>query len=167
MAEKERRLEAIRRVAQGEVIPDVCADLNRSRTWYYKWSKRFQSEGASGLVDRRLENSPRNATPDWLKKLIVETRDRLVKQAQNGTSFQGIGAREVVRELEELEVDVPHWMTIHRILKEAGRINPTARPIGYSTSYRRWSELGPSDRHLASRASRRGEVPLLSPSRCG
>ena len=131
MGEKERRLEAIRRIAQGELIPDVCADLNRSRTWYYKWSKRFRSEGVSGLVDQRLENSPSNATPDWLKKLIVETRDRLVKQAQNGTSFQGIGAREVVRELEELKVDVPHWMTIHRILKEAGRINPTAKPIGY------------------------------------
>ena len=131
MGEKERRLEAIRRVAQGELIPDVCAHLNRSRTWYYKWSKRFRVEGVSGLVDRRLENSPSNATPDWLKKLIVETRDRLVKQAQSGTSFQGIGAREVVRELEELKVDVPHWATIHRILKEAERINQTAKPIGY------------------------------------
>ena len=131
MDEEERRLEAIRRVAQEESITDVCADLNRSRAWYYKWLKQFRTEGVSGLVDRRQGNSPGNATPDWLKKLIVETRDRLVKQARNGTSFQGIGAREAVRELEKLEVDVPHWTTVHRIMKEARRINQTAKPIGY------------------------------------
>jgi len=131
MDEKDRRLEAIRRVAQGELIPDVCAKLNRSRSWYYKWSKRFRAAGVSGLVDRRLENSPSNVTLDWLKKLIIKTRDRLVQQAQTGTSFQGIGAREVVHELEELQVEAPHWTTVNRILKEAGRINPTAKPIGY------------------------------------
>lgn len=131
MDEEVRRLEAVRRVAQEESVEDVCADLNRSRAWYYKWSKRFRTEGVSGLVDRRQGKSPDNATPDWLKKLIVETRDRLVKEAQNGTSFQGIGAREVVRELEKLGIDVPHWTTAHRILKEAGRINQTAKPIGY------------------------------------
>ena len=131
MDEKERRLEAIRRVAQGEAIADVCADLNRSRPWYYKWSKRFRAKGVSGLVDQRDENAPSHATPDWLKKLSLETRDRLVKQARNGTSFQGIGAREVVRELEGLRVGLPHWSTIHRILKAAGRINQIAKPIGY------------------------------------
>jgi transposase len=131
MDEKKRRLEAIRRVAQGELVPDVCADLNRSRPWYYKWLKRFQEDGVSGLVDQRQGNTPDNATPDWLKKLIIETRDRLVKQAQNGASFQGIGAREVVRELEQLKVEVPHWTTVHRILKAAGRIDHAATPVGY------------------------------------
>jgi hypothetical protein len=62
--------------------------------------------------------------------LIIEIRDRLVKQAQNGISFQGIGAREVIRELEKLKIDVPHWTTVHRILKEAGRVDQT-KPIGY------------------------------------
>lgn len=130
MDEKERRLTAIRRVVQGESITDVCVDLNRSRPWYYKWSKRFQTEGVSGLEDRRQGNSSGNATPDRLKKLIIEIRDRLVKQAQNGTSFQGIGAREVISELEKLKIDVPHWTTVHRILKKARRVEQT-KPIGY------------------------------------
>lgn len=131
MDEKERRLTAIRRVAQGESVSDVCADLDRSRTWYYKWQKRFQTAGTSGLVDRRRENSPVNVTPDWLRTLIIETRDRLEKQARDGTSFQGIGAREVVRELEKLDIDVPHWTTAHRILKAAGRIDQASTPVGY------------------------------------
>lgn len=128
---KQRRIEAIRRVAQGESITDVCAELNRSRVWYYKWLERFQAGGVSGLGDQRSQHSPSHTTPDWLKELAIETRDRLVKQAQTGTSFQGIGAREVVRELQRLEIDVPHWATIHRILKGAERITQFIKSVGY------------------------------------
>lgn len=131
MDETQRRIEAIRRVAQGEPITDVCAELNRSRAWYYKWLERFQASGVLGLADQRRQHSPSHTTPDWLKELAIETRDRLVKQAQNGTSFQGIGAREVVRELRRLEIDVPHWTTIHRILKGADRITQSIKSIGY------------------------------------
>ena len=131
MDEKQRRIEAIRRVAQGESITDVCAELDRSRVWYYKWLERFQADGVSGLADQRSQHSPSHATPDWLKELAIETRDRLVKQAQTGTSFRGIGAREVVRELQRLEIDVPHWTTIHHILKKAERITQSIKSIGY------------------------------------
>ena len=85
----------------------------------------------SGLADQRSQHSPSHTTPDWLKELAIETRDRLVQQAQTGTSFQGIGAREVARELQRLEIDVPHWTTIHRILKEAERITQSIKSIGY------------------------------------
>ncbi len=131
MHEEQRRTEAIRRVVQGESITDVCAELNRSRVWYYKWLKRFRAGGVSGLADQRRPHLPNNTTPDWLKELTIETRDRLVEQAQTGTSFQGVGAREVVRELQRLKIDVPHWTTIHRILKKAGRITQATQSIGY------------------------------------
>ncbi len=62
----------------------------------------------------------------------MKPRDRLVSQAEAGTSFQGIGAgaREVVREIEKLGVRAPHWITIHRILQAAGRI-PRRAALGY------------------------------------
>lgn len=131
MNKEQCRKEAIRRVAQGEFIADVCAELERSRGWYYKWLKRFRIAGVSGLADQRRQCPPGNVTPDWLKKLILEIRDRLAEQARTGNSFQGIGAREVVRELRRLETDAPHWTTIHRILKKAGRINQAIQSIGY------------------------------------
>jgi transposase len=131
MDEEQRRTKAIRWAAQGESITGVCAELNRSRVWYYKWLKRFRADGVSGLADRREQHSPSHTTPDWLKELAIETRDRLVEQARGGTSFQGIGAREVVRELRRLKIDVPHWTTIHRILKDAGRITQVTKSIGY------------------------------------
>ncbi len=134
MNERERRIEAIRRVKQGESIQDVCTALQRSRSWYYKWAAIFNAEGAAGLTDQRGRRKATNRTPQWLAELIVEIRDRLVQKAQEGKSFVGIGARQVVRELETLEVDdPPHWTTVHRLLLEAGRI-PVGRqgePVGY------------------------------------
>jgi hypothetical protein len=131
MSAEQCRVEAIRRVAQGEPVTDVCTDLKRSRGWYYKWLNVFQSAGVDGLARQREGQIPGNATPAWLRELIVEIRDRLVEQAQAGTSFQGIGAREVASELEKLSIDAPHWTTVHRILKRAERIAPTTQCFGY------------------------------------
>jgi putative transposase len=155
MDENQRRIETIRRVAQGESITDVCAELNRSRVWYYKWLKRFRDEGVSGLADQRSQHSPSHTTPDWLKDLAIETRDRLVRQAETGTSFQGIGAREVVCKLQRLKIDVPHWITIHRILGKAADYPVYQVHWLLSTSHREWSELSSPDRHLAPSTPRR------------
>lgn len=120
--EQQKRIEAIRRVAQGESVSTVCAELGRSRPWYYKWKRRFDQEGPTGLIDHRCENQPGNETPEWLQDLIVSIRDRLVEQAENDESLKGIGARVVRDELQALQIDVPHWTTVHRILKRAGRV---------------------------------------------
>jgi len=122
--EQSRRAAAIRRVALGESISKVCADLGRSRVWYYKWANRFEHGGSTGLEDRRRHNRSGNHTPERMQALILQSRDRLVRQARQGTSFRGIGAREVAADLRQLEVEPPHWTTIHRILKRAGRITP-------------------------------------------
>jgi transposase len=130
--ELQKRIEAIRCVAQGEPISAVCADLDRSRTWYYKWQRRFDQAGVAGLVDRRHQNQPGNETPEWLQHLIVDIRDRLVKQAEADEGVQGVGARVVRDELQHLQIDPPHWTTIHRILRRAGRIPaPDDVPQGY------------------------------------
>lgn len=131
-SEQQVRIEAIRRVAQGETITAVCAALGRSRTWYYKWKERHEQAGVAGLVDQRHDNQPRHETPPWLQTLMVEIRDRLVRQAEAGESVQGIGARVVYDELEALPIEPPHWTTIHRILQRADRIPAHATtPRGY------------------------------------
>jgi transposase len=131
MNEKERRLEAIRRVAQGESISAVCAALNRSRPWYYQWAARFRVAGTVGLEDQRLGATPTNKTPTWIAQLCLETRDRLVQQAEDGASFAGIGTREVARQLDWLGHETPHWTTINRILRASGYVGPEVQPVGY------------------------------------
>ncbi|MDX1475783.1 MAG: helix-turn-helix domain-containing protein [Reinekea sp.] len=133
MKELERRTEAIRRVRQGESISSVCKALGRSRTWYYKWAAEFKEKGVAGLADRRGQHEPAHKTSPWLRKLIIETRDRLVREATTGASFVGIGAAEVVRQLEGFEVDLPSVRTVHRILVEAGRVPvmQQSKPVNY------------------------------------
>jgi hypothetical protein len=120
--ERQRRIEAIRRALYGEAVTKIVDDLDRTRPWFYKWWDRFEQNGVGALVDQRQDNDANNESPEWLQTLIVQTRDRLVKQAQQGNTHKGIGARQIVRELEELEIEVPHWRTAHRILQRADRI---------------------------------------------
>jgi transposase len=133
MKEHERRTEAVRRVRQGEAVSSVCKALGRSRVWYYKWAAKFKEKGVTGLVDRRGQHEPVHKTASWLRELIIETRDRLVREAATGASFVGIGAAEVVRQLEGLGVDLPSTRTVHRILVEAGRVPATrqSKPLNY------------------------------------
>lgn len=133
MNERERRIEAIRRVKQGETVSSVCEALGRSRAWYYKWAAEFREKGLSGLEDRRGQHEPGHKTPRWLRDLIIETRDRLVREAESGDSFVGVGAPEVVRQLDGLGIDLPSCRTVHRILVEAGRVPATRKgePVNY------------------------------------
>ncbi len=122
--------EAIPRVAQGEPISCVCADLSRTRAWYSKWRARYAQEGLAGLQDQR-PGHPSPRTPDGLRDLIVETRDRLVRQAEAGAHHLGIGADEIAKELQALGVAPPSRRTIYYILQAAGRTAKEESPKGY------------------------------------
>jgi len=130
--EEQQRIEAIRRVVlQGERVTQVCADLGRTRVWFYKWYKRYQTSGLAGLHDQRGHHAAAHRTAEPLRHEILAIRDRLVAQAEAGPSFGGIGAREVAHQLAALGVRVPHWTTIHGILKAADRIRPASGALGY------------------------------------
>lgn len=130
MNEYERRLEAIRRVIQGESISSVCADLGRTRAWYYKWRERYAQDGLAGLHDQRPGHASRRVSAE-LRELIVEIRDRLVHQAEAGNHPLGIGAGQIAQELKALKVTPPSRRTIYRILQAAGRTAKDKGPKGY------------------------------------
>ena len=130
MNEYERRAEAIRRVSNGESISAVCADLDRTRTWYYKWRQHYAQGGLAGLQDRRPGHAARR-TSERLCDLIVKIRDRLVHQAEAGTHHLGIGASQIVRELAGLGLTPPCQRTIYHILGAAGRIPEPQNTTGY------------------------------------
>jgi hypothetical protein len=63
--------------------------------------------------------------------LILEIRDRLVRQAEAGMYHLGIGADQIVQELEDLGLAPPSRRTIYRILNAGGRIACQPGPRGY------------------------------------
>ncbi len=54
-------------------ITELCKLFNRSRTWYYKWNKRFQAYGYEGLrnVTRKPSSMP-NRTPMDIEMKILD-----------------------------------------------------------------------------------------------
>ncbi len=130
MNEYERRQEAVRRVAQGESISSVCADLGRTRAWYYKWRERYRQGGLAGLKDQRPGHASQQVQ-EGLQELIVEIRDRLVRQAEEGTHYLGIGANQIAQELRALDVKPPSRRTIYRILQAAERTTKDKASQGY------------------------------------
>lgn len=69
-----RRL-LVDRVRGGMRMSDACAALGVSRTTGYKWLRRFEAEGASGLADRSSapRRSPRR-TPTVRLELVLRLR---------------------------------------------------------------------------------------------
>jgi transposase-like protein len=131
MNEYERRVEAIRRVTEGESVSKVCQELERSRTWYYKWRRRYKEDGLEGLHDRRPGHVPPQETPDSVRQLILEIRDRLVRQAETGEYHGGIGDKAILHELQQLGLALPDRSTIYRILRRAGRTHTPEPPAGW------------------------------------
>jgi putative transposase len=131
MNEYERRKEAIRRVLAGETVSTVCHDLQRSRTWYYKWYHRYAQAGAAGLKDQRPGHPPPEKTSPEVRELVRAIRERLVRQAKAGQHHLGIGGKQIQHELRELGAPVVSISTIYRILRQAGKIATERKPHGW------------------------------------
>ena len=114
------RRKAIRMRLRDSIQQEVLARVHRSRAWLSKWQKRFDQQGASGLHSRSRRP---NHTPTMyslrIRRLIVQTRRRLVKQ-----KVGLIGARAIRRELRKVSGDksLPSLSTIKRVLRRQGMI---------------------------------------------
>lgn len=131
MNEYERRKEAIRRVSSGEGVSAVCRDLQRSRTWYYDCRQRYEEAGAEGLKDHRPGHAPPEKIPEDVRELVSAIRARLVRQAEAGNHYLGIGAKQIQREMHELDVPPVSSSSIYRILHETGQVDTDQAPAGW------------------------------------
>ena len=53
--EQELRKKAIKRYLQGETPKSIYSDLGRSKNWFFKWLRRYQS-GDSRLVSGSIQS---------------------------------------------------------------------------------------------------------------
>lgn len=117
--EKELRKEAIRRhLVGGESPKAVYTSLNRSKKWFFKWLKRYQS----GASDWYKENSraPRTRPTEISrqeKELITATRTRLESE-----KYAQIGVSAIKWELHKLGVALRSDSTINRTIKREGLV---------------------------------------------
>jgi transposase InsO family protein len=128
-------------LAQGvDDVAAFCRAQGISRQTYYKWKKRFETDGLDGLRDRsRRPGSIPLATPAEVEDAIVRARKELAEAGE----FNGplsIGDRLAGQGV----TPVPSRATIARILARRGQVRPQPRKRPRS-SYRRFQAGRPNE----------------------
>lgn len=131
-------------VGQVVNVSQFCRDQQISRQTFYKWRRQFQAEGIDGLRERsRRPKSCPGQTPSAVEELIVEKRERLLKQGLDH------GPQSIVWALQRDGVAAPAPSTVSRILTRRGLVvpQPHKRPKSATTRfcYRRPNECWQSD----------------------
>jgi putative transposase len=125
MTEEELRRHAIDRYVNGQPPKSIYDGLGRTKQWFFKWLKRFQSGDPQWYLTRsQAPHSKPTRTSEVDRERIINIRRRL--QAQ---SFAQIGASAIKWELHKGGENVPSDSTINRVLKQEGLIKKnTVRP---------------------------------------
>jgi putative transposase len=118
MTEEELRRNAIERYINGENPKSIYNDLGRTKAWFFKWLKRYQSGDPHWYCSK--PKTPRHK-PTQLAEVdrqrIIHIRGHLQRQ-----SFAQIGVTAIKWELHKTKAAIPSDRTINRILEQEGLI---------------------------------------------
>lgn len=110
------RSEFIKLVSQPEIsMAEACRSFNISRKTGYKWLRRYEKDGDSGLMaqSRRPVNQPTKLSEKVLLRIVSV---RVAHKHWGADKIRAILKREHISPL-------PGRTTIHRVLRLAGLIN--------------------------------------------
>jgi len=118
LLETELRKKAIQRYLQGEKPKSIYTDLKRSKKWFFKWLRRYQTGRKDWYKDqsRAPLNSPRRIC-ETEKQRIIEVRNKLESEP-----FAQTGASAIKWELSKSGFGFPSDRTINRVLKREGLV---------------------------------------------
>ena len=121
-----RRQEALTRYVAGEPIAVICREMGCSKSWLYKWKRRYEGTEPAWVEERsRRPQSTPTKTLDALEAEIVWLRQTLSSGGVGPVSADGI--REHLR--QHGGDAVPSRRTIYRILKrQAKEVNARSFP---------------------------------------
>lgn len=105
---------------KGKSIPQILKLVPRSRSWIYKWQKRFELFGrAAAMGAKKTPRHSPHAYPPAVVHTILTLRKRLQKE-----TVGLVGAKAIRRELKRrrLVTPLPSLSTINRLLKAHGLI---------------------------------------------
>ena len=127
--EQEQRINAINRYLKGETPKTIYTDLKRSKYWFFKWLKRYQTGKPEWYKDK--SRAPLNR-PTQLSE-IEKQRVISIRQRLESEKFAQIGVSAIKWELSKSGYSLPSDRTVNRVLKREGLIKKN-----FLHSQRRW-----------------------------
>ena len=116
--EQEQRINAINRYLKGETPKTIYTDLKRSKYWFFKWLKRYQTGEPAWYKDK--SRAPLNR-PTQLSE-IEKQRVISIRQRLESEKFAQIGVSAIKWELSKSGYSLPSDRTVNRVLKREGLI---------------------------------------------
>lgn len=124
MTEEEIRRKAIEQYKDGQPPKMVYEDLGRTKQWFFKWLKRYQSGDPDWYRSRsRAPDRKPTQLSEVERKRIISIRQRLQRQ-----SFAQIGVSAIKWELHKAGIAIPSDRTINRVLKQEGLVKKNFLP---------------------------------------
>jgi len=116
--EEELRKMAISMYLQGHSPISIYTELKRSKNWFFKWLKRYQSGDPNWFKEKsRAPLRCPTKISDVDKERIISVRKRLESER-----FAQVGASAIRWELSKSGHRLPSDRTINRVLKREGLI---------------------------------------------
>lgn len=116
--EQDLRKRAVNLYLQGESPKTIYTDLKRSKNWFFKWLKRYQTGDPDWYKDKsRAPKRQPTAISEIDRQRIISVRTRLDSQ-----KFAQIGASAIKWELSKSGYGFPSDRTINRVLKREGLV---------------------------------------------
>jgi transposase-like protein len=116
--EQDLRQKAINLYLKGGTPKSIYLELNRSKNWFFKWLKRYQTGDPDWYKDKpRVPKKKPTAISKIDRQRIISVRTRLDLQ-----KFAQIGASAIKWELSKSGFGFPSDRTINRVLKQEGLV---------------------------------------------
>jgi putative transposase len=116
--EEETRRNAIERYRKGESPKSIYEDIKRTKQWFFKWLKRYQSGDPYWYKSKSRAPLHRPFQIDETRRQqIISVREHLESE-----SYAQIGVSAIKWELKKAGIEFPSDRTIGRVLKNEGLV---------------------------------------------
>lgn len=135
------RMEAIRRLLNGESKTSIGRALGKSPRWVSYWGPRYDPDNPVGSLQNRSSRpkQPHTQWPEAVKQQVLCSRCLRVAAQSPGYQYALVGAQAIHYELRELGITpTPPVRTSHSWLEQAGlvrRPQAAARPDPVARAY--------------------------------
>jgi transposase len=132
------RKQAVALHLQGRKKSEIARKLQRSRPWVDRWIDRYCAEAPRlSLQDRSSAPKQRRcAYPARIQRMVIQIREAREQGQRAKYQYALVSAQAIYYELQELGMSpLPSSRTIHRWLKQAGRIPQRRSQKGPNLTY--------------------------------